>query len=295
MMKYLYLLIGILIASAQVNAQSDSLSLRWWRDKGLLASFPKDYDTLNTFIDSLSEETDGFKADFDSARKKPSFPRDTFNKRIKQYQDSIRRNICSIKKASFFSKEKGNDGLYCSFLFFYTNKELKDYLQSLDGLTLEMSLLFGRDSGNKLNVFNNANCINAYYSMTQSRSLLLAALDNLQRYYFLGAKADLIGDSVHVVQTSQSQLSTSVNKVDGSVDDVKRIANKSDSLLSTPFTPSFKLGKKGPDIIKSGGTDRISTAANAIIIHDRRTWWWRALLGGVVGGLVAGLIVHAAK
>lgn len=295
-MKYLCLIIGILIASAEVNAQSDSLSLRWWREKGLLASFPKDYDTLNTFIDSLSEETDGFKADFDSARKKSSFPRDTFNKRIKQYQDSIRRNICSIKKASFFSKEKGNDGLYyTSFLFFYTNKELNDYIQSLHSLKVEMSLLFRRDDRNKLNVFNNTNCLNAYYSMTQSRSLLLAALDNLQRYYFLGTKADLIGDSVHIVQTSQSQLSTSVSKVGDSVGSVKQIAGRSDSLLASSFTPNFKLGKKGPDIIKSGGTDRISTAANAIIIHDRRTWWWRALLGGVVGGLVAGLIVHAAK
>jgi hypothetical protein len=47
--------------------------------------------------------------------------------------------------------------------------------------------------------------------------------------------------------------------------------------------------------VKENSKDKISYAANTILYDNRKNWWWRTLTGGVVGGLVAGMLIVTLK
>ncbi|WPU91871.1 hypothetical protein SNE25_21375 [Mucilaginibacter sabulilitoris] len=55
-------------------------------------------------------------------------------------------------------------------------------------------------------------------------------------------------------------------------------------MLTTPFKPYYLETTIDPN-------DKIKGAANEVLRDSRKNWWWRALVGGLAGGLIAGLLV----
>ena len=275
-------------------------NLKWWYDRGLLESFDRDLDTLSRSIDRMNETLKNYKIAFNAKRNNLA---NNLSRECNQSANEIEKNIDSIMNASFY--KKGKESADSSFLYYYTNKELNDYLESLEAVKREMEYLCKGRSGTEfpnLNAFSSNNFLNAYYYMSESRSLLLAAMDNLQRHYSLGGVADSIARVAHVIDSTSIVISKTSDTTKQNVDlanntlhIVDSVGLHSDTLLSNSFKPYKSLSAKNTQQINNASKDKISTASNTILIDNRKNWWWRTLIGGVIGGIVAGLVVSSAQ
>ncbi|HYK46392.1 MAG TPA: hypothetical protein VEV83_14540 [Parafilimonas sp.] len=273
-------------------------NLKWWDTTGLLKSFDNDLDALSKFIDSTNNVLKRYKIQFDKKRSDSST---SLGNECDRDPLLITEYIDRIHAESFYIKgEKSTDS---SFLYYYTNKELNDYVESLMAVKREMDYLCKGSSQSafpNLNAFSSNNFLNAYYYASESRSLLLAAMDNLERHYTLGGVADNISrvaDSIDLRSVTISETSgitkQNVDLANNTLHLVDSVGMHSDTLLTNSFKPYQTLKNKKQ--LDGSPTDKISTASNTILIDSRKNWWWRTLVGGVIGGLVAGLVVTAAQ
>jgi len=273
-------------------------NLKWWDTTGLLKNFDTDLNTLSKFIDSTNNVLKRYKLAFDAKR---SDRPNSLGNECNRDPQLIDKYIEGIETASFY--KKGQLSIDSSFLYYYTNKELNDYIESLNAVQREMEYLCKGGSQRafpNLNAFSSNNFLNAYYYTSESRSLLLAAMDNLERHYSLGGVADNIArvaDSIDHRSVTISETSgitkQNVDLANNTLHIVDSVGMHSDTLLSNSFKPYKTLKNKKQ--LDGSPTDKITTASNTILIDNRKNWWWRTLVGGVIGGLVAGLVVTAAQ
>lgn len=292
MKKYVLCIVGCLFFMQSMNAQhkKDFKTLKDWGNTKMLDDYYNDADSLGRYISILDNDVLlPFKIFFDSCRKHygQSAIRDAFKYHIESNIKAINSNIEEIQRCRFYRIKKIDSGVdrETSFLYYYTNKELNDYLGSLKTLAQEMKFIFGRNKNQdsiKMNVFDNANFLNAYYNMAQSRSLLLAAMDNLERYYLLGTVDDLIKTIADTVKTTSDNLGINLKKANDTI-------YKIDTLLLNPYVPLIKLSKNEKIIMAGNPQDKITTATNIILLYNKKNWW-HGLLAGIAGGLVAGLL-----
>jgi len=295
-MKKNILVFVIMMGCISSNAQSIK-TLECWRNKNLLKAFPFDLNTLSHFINRLNDSTiTPLKKDFDSCRD-PVFNKQlrimVKNKIDSQYLHDIKSNDSSIRSCDFYYDTTKVSVTDTSFLYYYTNKELNDYLSTLKAFQVESKKVLSIDGS--MSVFNNSNFLNAYFNVSISRSLLLAAMNNLERYFLLGSVADTIVKTSKTMNDSLEKISKRTMSINDSLIEVGKVTKNSESLLKGNYNiyKPLKSKSRNNDVYKSG--DKISTAANTILIDNRKNWWWRSLVGGVIGGLVAGLIVIVFK
>ncbi len=285
-MKRVLLALGIaamLFISLTAHAQSN-LTLKDWKNSGKLADFPGDVKFLDSAMTGLTGYLNILKEKFDMCRKNGSAiaARRILKDTVSLVKTRLENNINKIKKHNFYGQNRNVAGT--SFLYAYAGKELEEYLKSLESLSQESRLLFNlnKTTDLNLNVFDNANFLNAYYNMTQSRSALFAAIGDLERYYQLGGVSGTIADTTTETKKITGRIDTSTKNIDTSTKNMS-------SLLTTPFVPYFKVN----DALDLKNEDKISSSANAILKDSRRNWWWRTLIGGLLGGITAGIIVRS--
>jgi len=281
------ILIFVIFFGVYTSQAQDIKTLEWWRSSKSLETFGKDLDTLSNLISKLNDsDITSLKKEFDTVRQPgcDSKLRKEFKTKIRgKYQDDIEENIESIRDCNFYKIKPS------SFLYYYINKELNDYISTLEAFMVEAKELISED--HTMSVFNNSNFLNAYFNVSISRSLLLAAMNNLERYFLLGSVADEIKETSLSMTNSVNEISCRTMLMKDSLDTVNLSTKISKALLTDSFLPykPLKSKSRNNDVYKSG--DKISTAANTILIDNRKNWWWRSLAGGVIGGLVAGLLV----
>jgi hypothetical protein len=233
-----------------------------------LKVFPRDLYQLYHYIDDLrTNALIPFKILFDSCHEKGNSQ--SLNQRLEYLADTtaimIEQNIYSIKHDTLYPRDANKD---MSCLYFYTNKELEDYLAGLRFVQSLLGNLF--DRGGKecvLNEFNNINLLSAYYSMFESRSLLLSAMDNLDHYIAL-----------------KDTLGTQTNMIALGIDSAHRAEQRAETHLTKI---QDKVYKDLPMQLNSMQTDIKENARKQSAI-------W-GVIGGLIGGVVAGLIVHSFK
>ena len=278
----LKILAACILVVISLDAHTQTIkNLEWWKSRQLLASFPYDIDTLYNLITSNTDLILDLKRDFDSSKSDRS-QRERFRVRILKDSERIQNNIDSVTKRGFYYNATTKKDT--SFLYYYIHRELNNYLATLSALSTEAKYLI--TGNNTMDVFNTSNFLNAYYNVSIGRSLLLAAMSNTERYFLIGSVADSISRTSLKVDTIVSMVKDTLHKVDS-------VGMHSDTLLKNPFKPYKTL--KNTKQLNSSPTDKISTASNTILIDNRKNWWWRTLVGGVIGGLVAGLVVTAAQ
>jgi hypothetical protein len=221
----------------------------------------KDIDTLYPRIDTLNDYLQIFIKRFETCvvRGNDEGANAMLDAMILQDTLKIEAEICKIQKQPFYGDSIKTD----RSLYFYINKELKDYLNSLELLKDESLHLM--DSDCILNAFSENNCLNAYHYMSICRSLLLARLDNVQ---------NMLDDR---------------KRFDRIQKDITRL----DSFVRQPIVPYYKGNEKFRQIINQ--PDKVNSAANAILFDQRHNWWWRSLLVGAVSALGTGILVHNMK
>lgn len=228
--------------------------------------FPRDLNQLYHYIDDLrAHALVPFKNLFDSCHGKGNSQ--SLNQQLDYLADTtaimIDVNIDSIMNDRLYKHVKDT-----SCLYYYTNKEMEDYLGSLRFVRSLLGNLFERNEKEcVLNEFNNINFLSAYYSMFESRSLLLSAMDNLEHYVALkdtiGTQTDLIISGVDSVQ-------------------------KAEALAQA----NLRIIQKG---VYSELPAQLHLMQNDIKANSRKQSTIWGIAGGLIGGLVAGLIVHSIK
>jgi|GEM_PF-5818748 len=294
-MRKITFVIVFLFFVISVGAQKKIRNLQLWSDKQLI-DYPYDQDSLYSYIDNLNLYSIlPLKQAFDNCRGKDvtSNYRTILRAEIERVEDKIEKNVDSIEGSHFYydyssglSNKKDS-----SFLFYYTNKELNDYMNTLRAFKQELPSLMNPIPDNSMSVFNKTNFLNAYYNVNLSRSLLLAAMNNLERYYLLGTATDSIISSSDKILKDLTEVYEKATNIDSNLTITDSVVKHTDTLLSNSFLP-YKMGQKSINRLKTkSSSDKISMASNAVLMDSRRNWWWRTLISGVVGGLVAGFFV----
>ncbi len=211
-------------------------NLKWWQKRELLASFDNDVDTLSSSINNINVILKNYKTAFDDYRNNVT---GDFKNACKNDTSDLKSCIQSIQNRSFY--QKGLLSQDSSFLYYYTNKELNNYLESLNTINTEMEKLCR--PGN-LNAFSSNNFLNAYYYMSESGSLLLAAMDNLERYYSLGSIADAINDTSISINETSNITQRNIAFISDTLHKVDSVGLHSDTLLANTFTPYYKNKKE---------------------------------------------------
>jgi hypothetical protein len=229
--------------------------------------FHDDVRQMYVYIETLNKNTllplDSMFRKCDSNRTNGTFAGNLYGF-IRNAIDSIKRYDTLVTQSDFY---KGRRDCHrvpdTSYLYYYTRTEMDDYIYSLRTLILEMKGLLPDDKS-LLNTFHNANFLSAYYYMCQSRSMLMATMDNLAHYCDVNGVAQ-------IVRKRTDELPVEFARTKGELDRQRE-----------------DLERQKEDL------GRMEQGLNNIW-KDRKNWWWRTLIGGCAGGLVAGLIVHAGK
>ncbi|HEX9504176.1 MAG TPA: hypothetical protein VF974_07745 [Patescibacteria group bacterium] len=178
---------------------------------------------------------------------------------IKIYNDKLNKNPFYLGNFTGCPVEENTSDT--SYFYYFTHTELDDYKYSLTSISEELRYMSQATEG--IDVFYAGGFLNAYYYMCQSRSVLMATMDNLIHY-------------------------------ERAVDDAKHISRTTD-LLPGEFTITrTDIGQQTAAVTKQVN-EGVMQAREAILQDRRKNWWWQTLIGGVAGGLIAGLIVHSAK
>jgi hypothetical protein len=288
-MRYLcWFIIFSGIGQTCFTQQSSIKDLKWWRDSSDLTTFDTDFGQLSASIDLLNDDLVIFKEGIDNFRAK-RIDKNIADKKCKRIGLAIDSNLAHLAALHFY--KLGLDSPQKSFLFYYTKKELNDYKQALLSVSQEAAIF---EHLEQANAFSISNLLNAYYYMAESRSLLLASMNSLERYYSLGNKVDFVDSTGRTISITSNDTKQRTDNIRTIAQRVDSITYRTDTILSQPFVPYKPLSKKNTDEVNKS-QDKVSAAANTILIDNRRNWWWRTLIGGVIGGLVAGLLVHALR
>lgn len=259
------IILFIVFAASMLNCSGQSpLNCRFC-DSLHITTFPRDLNKLYQYIDGLRTHTlIPFKELFDACHRAGNSQ--SLNRRLDSMVDStvsaVQANIDSIKNDPLYIHKPPTD---TTCLLYYTNKELNDYIASLQSITgLVKTLLDTNQKVLVLNEFNNINFLSSYYSMFESRSLLLSAMDNLE--HFLALK-DTLGIQTRWIA---GKVDSGRREVSAEISTVRK---QVDSVLPTQLN-NMQVGIQE------------NTRKNSMI--------W-GIAGGLIAGLVSGLIVHSLK
>jgi hypothetical protein len=261
------LLLILVIWTAAAHCSGQALHCKFC-DTGHIKMFPRDLNKLYLYIDGLRRDIlIPFKTMFDSCHEagNSQTANDSLNTFVERATLRIQLDIDSIKSDSLYLNRANIKDTSC--LYYYTNKELNDYLFSLQSIAGLMRRLFIADKKFLiLNEFNNINFLSAYYSMFESRSLLLSAMDNLDHYL---AIKDTLGTQTNLILKKVDTTQAALGALQQQIFDVHKIVYDLPTRLNTMEGDLRKNARK------------------------QSTIW--GIAGGLIGGLVAGLIVHSNK
>ncbi len=170
----------------------------------------------------------------------------------------------------------------------------RNHLEALELLITEMKQLQSRNTAIQF-----VNYKNAYYNLLRSKSQLTAEVSQ----YFNLMETRITNNRLI------NALRDSIIIVDGIVDGVKGTAENSqliiqkvdtstykiDKNLSTAYSPYFPVSQKALSKTKADKSDRIRSVGDLMLYDARRNNWWRAILGGAAGGILAGVAIGLFK
>ena len=170
----------------------------------------------------------------------------------------------------------------------------RNHLEALELLITEIRQLQSRNTAIQF-----VNYKNAYYNLLRSKAQLTAEIAQ----YFNLAETQIANKKL------MQAMNNSIINVNGKVLEVKGISdsskilissvetstNKMDGNLSSAFKPYFPVSSKAVVKTQYDKSDRIKSVGDLMLYDARRNNWWRALLGGAAGGVVAGLLIGLFK
>jgi hypothetical protein len=202
---------------------------------------------------------------------------------------SYARSLDSLQENPGICLKKIVDTLY--------KNEFKNYILAVKLLELE-----SRSVPDKNSALPYLNYRNAFYNLLRAKSQFQSSLN--EQLGWLQTKAASMELSKSLKEASELIALVKVGVditeertgiMQPKMKEVKTNSEEMKETLATTFDSYYKLDATGRKKVDSRNTDKINSGINTVLYDARRNNWWRAALGGVAGGLVAGLVIGIMK